>query len=450
MTANRSVTLAFLALSSFLAVAPATSQIPRSPVSIEGQLMITNVRVVSDPVRTDARDPRNPWTFRHLVERIAGPRDPSEWVLEWLGEWETDQAVAGGIAPARPDVRRLIIEPWLAASGGARLDLARAPFKLLAIVNRMDLRETSGTQVFSAGEGRFVFGVTRMDGTPLPPSAGPAPGGLFIIFEYELPATSQVVLRSWASDWASLGGRVVGSPEYNLALERVTRRFTDASYAGRPAGSALSQVRTNDISLGPTWELREFALDQTAYLVTRATAGTPDTIRINGRPAFSRLINDNEPSILDGSFVLSSDLETAGSLSGPFVPAMFPDFPLRTFTFTGTPLPPPLLDIPWSAAGVRNNDARHQFALSTCNGCHRNETSTGFVHVGFPAGPGQPAQLSGFLRGVVAPDPVRPETLRVFNDLERRKRDLELLFATILGRTGGTLPPPDRVRMAPH
>lgn len=446
MSRNPATVLALLALA---AAASAQAQVPRPPVSIPGQLMITDVRVVGDPIRTNARDPRSPWTFRHLVERMAAPGDPSEWVLSWLRQWETDQAVAGGVARARPDIRRLVIDPWMAASGGSRLDLSRAPFKLLAITNRMDLRDVSGTSVFSGGEGRFVFGVTRMDGTPLPPSAGPATGGLFVIFEYELPATSQDQLRAWASAWASLGGKPIGSPEYNLALESVTRRFTDQSYAGRPKGSALSQVRTNDISLGRTWELREFALDQAGFLVTRATALTPDTVRLNGTPAFARLVNDNEAAILDGSFELPASLETAGSLSGPFVPADFPGFATRTFT--RTPVAPGVFDIPWSAAGTRSNEARHQLALSTCNGCHRNETATGFVHVGFPATAGQPAALSGFLRGTIAPDPVAPATQRSFNDLERRKRDLESLFATLLGRTGSVfLPPPDRVKMAPH
>ena len=460
MTVNRSSPSrpsipSFLGFLAVLTASQAVAQAPRPPVSVPGQLMITSLAVVEDPVRTNARDPRNPWTFRHLVERMAGPRDPSQFVMDWLHQWEIDQPFPGGVARARPDVRRLVIDPWLAASGGSRLDLSRAPFKLLAVVNRMDLRDVSGTSVFSAGEGRFVFGVTRMDGTPLPPSAGPAPGGLFVIFEYELVATSQAQLRSWAESWASLGGKPVGSPDYNLALERVTRRFTDAAYAGRPNGSALAQLRTNDISLGPVWELREFALDQTAGLRQRPVAITPDEVRLNGTPAFARLINDNEPSLLDGTFVLPASMEAGGSLSGVFRPFDFPDFPLRTFT--RIPVAPGLFNIPWSAGGVRNNDARHAFGLSTCNGCHRDDTGTGFVHVGFPAvnrlpaSLGQPAALSGFLRGITIPDPVNPARLRTFNDLERRRRDLEGLFATLLGRTGTMfLPPPERIPMAPH
>lgn len=139
----------------------------------------------------------------------------------------------------------------------------KAPFKLLAIVNRMDLRAHDGGQASTGGEGRFVFGVLGADGKPLPPLAGDAAGGFTVIFEYELIATRMDQRRDWAMRWAQLGNFPVGSPHYNQALEHLTRRFTDRGAAPfKPNGSALNQVRSmnspsgfrgNCGSLGSTW-----------------------------------------------------------------------------------------------------------------------------------------------------------------------------------------------------
>jgi hypothetical protein len=52
----------------------------------------------------------------------------------------------------------------------------------------------------------------------------------------------------------------------------------------------------------------------------------------------------------------------------------------------------------WTAGGIANNDARHKLSLNTCNGCHGEESHTGFLHVG-PVSFGTPANLSGFLTG---------------------------------------------------
>ena len=127
---------------------------PGRKVNVESQLMITDLRVVEDPIRTNPRSgPNATWTFKYLIENMAGKQDPSDFAMLWLQQWETDRLVNGHIAPARPGIRALVIDPWLKASGGRRLDLAKAPFKLLAIVNRMDLRAHDGGQASFAVRG---------------------------------------------------------------------------------------------------------------------------------------------------------------------------------------------------------------------------------------------------------------------------------------------------------
>jgi len=428
------------------------------PVIVDpaSQLLITDLRVVEDPLRTDPRNgDRAAWSFKHLVEAMAGSGDPAEFTRRWLESWTRDQVVNGRVVPARPAIREKVLGPWLAASGGVRLDLNRAPFKLLAIVNRMDLRQHDGGAVTTAGEGRFVFGVLGPDGRPLPPLPGtPVSGGFVVILEYELVAHDMSQLGEWSRLWYELGRRPLGGPEYLASLEALTRRFTDRGRApGKANGNALNQLRTNEISLAFPWELREFVIDgRSGQLVPDPVANTPDTIQLNGTPAFASLVNDNERALLDDTFEFPSALLGGASLSGPFLPMMFPDF--RARTFVRRDLPGGVLDIPWSAAGVRSNEARHALALNTCGGCHRAETGTGFLQIGFPAvtqlprSLGAPAALSGFLTGITVPDPVRPTTLREFDDLERRRED----FADLVRSFGvsfsgpGPLQAPHRVR----
>lgn len=409
-------------------------------VKSASQLMVTDLRVVEDQRRTNPLRGQNAvWSFKYLIEQMAGDENPGEFVMEWLTQWERDQAINGHIATARPDMRTLVIDPWLAASGGNRLDLNKAPFKLLAIVNRMDMRahEADGS-VVSAGEGRFVFGVLDSEGKPLPPSAGPAPGGFNVIFEYELPASNMRQLGEWTKRWKDLGRHQVGSRQYNDALERITRRFTDRGRAvGKPNDNALNQIRTNEVALGATWELREFVIDgSTGVLRQKTVALTPDSITLNGTAELSGLLNENQSEILDNSYQMPLWREAASSIVGPFQPGHFNDFEQRTFTKKLLIEGLDFYDIPLSASGIQRNEVRHRFALNTCNGCHRDETGTDFVHVGFseentlPGPMGKSAALSAFMTGIQLPDPVDAETLRTFAELERRRSDFESLIVS--------------------
>lgn len=426
-------TLQSVSQQSLQSVAPSapTISLPAGKVVIDPakHLMITNLDVVEDPVRTNPNAGRRAtWTFKHLMENMAGENDPAEFTLRWLEYWETDQVVNGQVSPARPDIAELIIDPWVDASYHGQLDLRLAPFKLLAIVNRMDLRVHDSRSVTTAGEGRFIFGVLDPDGMPLP---------FTVIFEYELLAENMRELRDWAHQWYRLGRYSLGSRGYNRALARITRRFTDAGQApDKINGNPINQIRTNELAIGPSWELREFVLDRdTGMLAQYTVAQTPDTIALNGTPQLARLINANEAALLDGTFVLPAAWLGPGSIAGPFLPSDFPDFAKRTFTVN--PFGGPFVNIPWSAANINNNEARHAFALNTCNGCHRDETNTEFLQVDFPRqhnlpeSLGNEAELAAFLTGGEAVDPVDHETVTEFNDLKRRAEGLKDLLEHI-------------------
>jgi hypothetical protein len=89
---------------------------------------------------------------------------------------------------------------------------------------------------------------------------------------------------------------------------------------------------------------------------------------------------------------------------------------------------------------ITSDKARFNLSLNTCSGCHGGEANTGnFMHVAPGGLTGVPAFLSGFLKGnpplssggFVVNDralrPAAPGEAREFNDLERRKIDLESL-----------------------
>ena len=210
-------------------------------------------------------------------------------------------------------------------------------------------------------------------------------------------------------------------------------------------GNSINQIRTNEVAIGPNWELREFVLDAESGLLKQHTvAQTPDTFLLNGTEAFSQLVNENQDTILDGSFSLPQELFGPSSVSGPFLPTDFDNFEERTFKTI--PLFADFVDIPWSAEGIIDNEARHTLALNTCNGCHRSETNTNFLQIGFPVehnlpeSLGNEAELAGFLTGIDAPDPVLEGETHSFNDLDRRTEDLKSLLEHI--RKEGNRRPP--------
>lgn len=374
--------------------------IPAHEPVIDRELMITDLSVVND---ARATGPDGPWSFGGLIKAMAGTTDPSRFVVDWLKTWEANQTVNTFTVNARPTIRSKVIDPWKAKDGQSgvsdalwNVNFANAPFRLLAIVNRIDLNHGDGAAaVTDAGEGRFVFGVT--DGGPTPP--------LFtVIFEYEQLATDRDTLRGWAQAWHALGAKPFG-PDYNAALLHVTDRFSGKNKApAKPNGSPLNQIRTNEIALASPWELREFHI-VAGKLQEVPTLQSPDN-SLQNTPKLAKFINDNEVKILDRNFTIPPQFDGAPFLAGSS------KVPFGFF---------------WQAPGVANNEARHIVSLNACNGCHHRETNTtGFLHVANRQANAK-AALSGFLTGIAVPDPVLGSVSRTFNDLADRAEILKLL-----------------------
>jgi hypothetical protein len=143
-----------------------------------------------------------------------------------------------------------------------------------------------------------------------------------------------------------------------------------------------------------------------------AVKQTPATT-LNGTGDLVDFINQNEANILQNQHIVPER------------------FPADTLPFRGGSS---ITRQPWKAnpllttKTINNPEARHMFAINTCNGCHITENFDNFfVHVkNRPIGIS--ATLSPFLTGTIATDPVDLVTEREFNDLARRQQDMSDLL----------------------
>ncbi|MBC7888464.1 MAG: hypothetical protein H7Z13_11295 [Ferruginibacter sp.] len=438
------------------------------PVLNDRSLMITDLKVVEDPTRTfnpctGAGNPNGSWTFGKLMTDMANTPatgvSAQNFAKAWLDKWMNVQTVNGDIIAARINIFNRLIVPWIIKSNPGippasitianwktkTIQLKFAPFRLLAIVNRVDLRGNSGYGISNAGEGRFVFGALGSNCLPLN-----APGKFTVIFEYAVPKNTCATLNTYAQQWMDLKTKVPGSAAYNNALQAITDQFAAAGAGGnKPNGSSLNQLRTNELAIGNPWELREFKINAVSHTFTEVTVAQ-EPAKIFNRRAFpaaslanqtilAKYVNTNEGDILNNSYTVPASFSGVNFLGGKAhteTPGHFWDASVTT-----------------GPAFITNNNARHIFSLNTCSGCHGGEGKTtignlindpaGVFHNAFlqiapqPFGvkatlaaflTGDPSQADGLFRVTdPAGRPTGSPTIWTFNDLARRNIDLQEL-----------------------
>lgn len=400
---------------------------PPIAISAPRSLMVVHPLVVEDPTRTydactNTGNPNGAWTFNKLMTDMANQPvtgvDPSDFVAQWLLAHAGASTVNGYTVDGSPAFSQILSE-WPRLSGG-KLNLAKSPMRLLAIVNRVDLRTNSAYGGGSAGEGRFVFGVIR-----------PMTGGgcqevpLTVILEYGVPKLGCPAVRSYAQQWAGLSTLVLGSSGYNAALQALTDQFALANASpGKPNRSAINQVRTNEEPWHPFWDWRQREDQLTTagpWLRPATTKQTPDrsfNTTASASPRLPQYVNANAPAILAGTYRVPQIYAGTRFLGGDTVTEPY-----------------------WQHNLIANNNARHKFSLNTCGACHGPETDTDFTHIA-PRASGAQAALSSFLTGAPAggtldapmtytlPDPAVPTTLRSYGDLAFRQSHLSTLASS--------------------
>jgi hypothetical protein len=452
---------------------------PISTLLAWGQsLFITSPAVVQDPARTwdpctGAGTKGGVWTFAHLIREMANGsgKTPEDFATDWLSLWLNDYVVNGDTVQARTAMFNQVIQPWAVASGvtatlvtdttGHRsvnltgpLDLDIAPFRLNAIVNRIDLGATanggggySGSTTslpVTAGELRFIFNVVQ----PSPWGAGTEAScgrkRFTTIFEYGVPGIGCKRVVSWAQQWASLQSFPGFTAGYLAQLQTMTESVV--LHGADPAKgnqNAINQVRTNEIALAGPWELREFTLTDeqplfnidppsNGVLRKHTVAQTPNDGAF-GAGGADPTINGfvNGPVTAGVALPVVNPLQCEASYTVPYLVGFTPFRGGNALIGPGH----------WNANSINAASpaakicARHQFSLNTCQGCHQDDSgtngfggSTFFTHID-PLTP-IPVVLSKFLTGggpglvFNVPDTQLGAPLWPFADLERRLQRL--------------------------
>jgi len=180
----------------------------------ERSLFITDVAVVKDATRTydpvtDIGNPDGVWTFGTLMHNINNGQHAQGTrglLKDFVRHWVQPQNINGSTIESRGIVLVKLIQPWLRkANADPLLDVSisnweavwdatsevelkkQAPFRLSAIVNRMDVRGNSAysASMHSTGETRFIFSL-------IDPNTGAIP-----INRIKLHLLNRMVSASW-------------------------------------------------------------------------------------------------------------------------------------------------------------------------------------------------------------------------------------------------------------
>lgn len=434
-TANQSV----LTDCSSLPEMSAMSSIPA--IDPAKELIIKSTSVVDDACRTTwtggsgcATGTIGAWTFGQLMATMSGNSDVTsatakQFIRQWLQFWLSNQTNVNPSRPqtvlARPQIGSVLLFRWLNASScpstppqtstdlnawmtalqNCPLDLTKAPFRLLAISNRVDLdgRDYQGNG--APGEVRFAYGLFNT-ATPNAVSLNAE-----VILEYHFPNTAPTF--AWAYWLHNLSGSTAFDANYKTQLQGITDMVVGPNTAqggaqpGNPNnGSSIAQVRTleNVFDNGHAWEFRQFKLTcaggSSCPLSEVPVDQTPPTTD-NNTQGLTDWMKANRVAISTSRHVVPPDLLAGSSLS--------PALPNSTvWNTTGDSINGYTLVDP--SDRTLSFNVRHNFAFSTCNGCHYFETENGptkLFHIN-PRAPNAESPLSGFLDKTLDADPSNP------------------------------------------
>lgn len=415
----------------------------------EKSLIVRDLTVVNDltrtydPCRTPNKGNSNGvWSFGRLIANMANTPLTGVSAKDFLVNWVNlflfnahTHPVSGDATSNRNVSKERLVKAWMKNSGLAvpigplpanwhtlALKPEEFPVRLLAIVNRLDLRGNSGYGFSNAGEGRLVF--CFVDSNNNCATGNNGPGTMTFIFEYAVPLRTCSAVRDYGKKWWDLQSMTFG-PAYNAALESLTNVFTSSgAMPNRPNGSALNHLRTNDFIQSP-WDIRDFLIDANTKML-KIVHPNREPMKASNGPTVSAL-NNNLVTFTNGT--LPPNYTIPNNLAG--MEAVMPSF---THHWRG------------SVSAVMTNTNRQFMSFNSCSGCHTGETKNRFTHIR-PRASNAVAALSGFMTGlgtddnttdgldndpmgsfwVNDPGPVPKLPQAPFNEALRRALDLEAL-----------------------
>lgn len=359
------------------------------PIDPYKSLMLIRTGVVNDSRRTwepatAAGTKDGAWTFHHLMSAIANESvtgvAPGTLVQNWLESFTVDQhpdGPSGGVAPARnAQLVNTVLSKWPKLNGGSMLDTTQSPFRLLAIVNRLDLRLSSawGHSDTRRAELRFVFCYVEQQGQPEPGMER----DFLVIVEFGVPLPTFTEVRNYALKWANLSRPELSEADLCAELAGITEGIVHAYAAPhRSNGSNLNHVRTEDMYFaqsGQPWDMREFILDPASHVLKTnpldmtpdfswANPLSPDTIYCS--TTMRKWIQGNSTAILSGLYELPDELDVT-TPTGTSPRRLRGAVALDTYqNWFSLPVTQPCAPAP-----------RLAFIRNTCSGCHSKGTWT--------------------------------------------------------------------------
>lgn len=362
--------------------------VPRGlPSGLEGDpaLLILQPAILDSPdfLSANGANQAGRFSFSQLVRSQSPSRGRSSPLAAWLEFMQRRLTPLQGGA-----LERL----W---SSRGRSEAA-FPLRALAVVNRIDLfKPESG----SCGELRFVYGAFGSGVRGVEVALD-----FFVIVELPIRCRDAPELSGWAKDWLSL--RQPG------ALPGQLGPFLDASLQRKQGW----RIRTNQLARTGLWEFREF--------------NGPDL-----RPASLALTPDASVGCSQALASQVLQLASAGDPDSVFDRAVYSP-PTQVLQYQ-------LTNVWLKQLFGHASDARYNFAIRTCTGCHSLETRNPlgedrFTHIRNRLA-GTMSEVSKFLTGGVYnlnPPPSAcaapaggSEPTRVFADLWRRQKVLASIAA---------------------
>jgi Ricin-type beta-trefoil lectin domain-like len=396
-------------------------------------LLITDTSVIRDSVRTSDPCDAQPgaedraWTIGHILKEVAArqQKNVNDYVTSWINAWAVGATVNGQSIPMDNASGPLVKANWPKNGQGQYL-LHKAPFKLIAIVSRLDLRTVRPSGEPLGGEIRFVFAPQYNTGAvSTPPADGRcmthADEASTIILEFSPAKANENDVVSWAKKWHALGSMAFG-PSYRTELAKLTEEVLKT---GR-----LLRIRTNEAPGGVRWTFTEFEHDPGTKFLKRSTVkqSPAETLHTQNSAFLGQWIVNNKAAI-QGTKTVGRDF-LGYPVSNYYMPTTSSGTILRgAFNRLDSTVASSFF---WNAAnpGIFQgefDELRHLFSLATCSGCHGRETDTGFLHI--QSSDAGAATISNFLSGpLTVADPVTGEN-RQFDEMGRREEDLKALVS---------------------